>query len=154
MVEFALIAPMFFIILFAIIEGARFVFYNEMLNNATREGARYAIVHGANTFDTCRSGPTPGGVTPCDIEGEDVREAVRTAAISLISTGDLSIPKPVWTPAGSALPPDGAAGGSASPGNNSRGSYVTVFVNYTYSPLIPILPSITISARSSLVINN
>lgn len=154
MVEFALVAPLFFILLFAIIEGARFVFYNELLNNATREGARYAIVHGANTFDTCRTGPTPATVPPCDIEGDDVREAVRAAAISLISTGDLSIPKPVWTASGSALPPDGTPGGSASPGNNARGNYVTVFVNYTYSPLIPILPSITISARSSLVINN
>ena len=49
--EFALVAPVFFLLLFSIIEGGRFIFYYETLNNATREGARYAIVHGMNSFD-------------------------------------------------------------------------------------------------------
>ena len=50
MVEFALVAPMFFMLLFGIIEVGRFIFYYEVLNNATREGARYAIVNGANSL--------------------------------------------------------------------------------------------------------
>ena len=49
MVEFALVAPLFFLLLFGIIEAGRFIFYYETLNNATREGARYAIVNGANS---------------------------------------------------------------------------------------------------------
>src|SRR5947208_1304045 len=44
LVEFAMVAPIFFVLLFGIIEGGRFIFYYETLNNATREGARYAIV--------------------------------------------------------------------------------------------------------------
>lgn len=154
MVEFALVAPLFFILLFAIIEGARFVFYNEMLNNATREGARYAIVHGGNTFDTCASGPPAPGTTPCDTDGDNVRNAVRDAAISLIDSGTVSIPYPVWTAPGAPLPDVPPPGPGTDSGTNARGHYVTVFVDYTYSPLIPLLPSITISARSSLVINN
>jgi Flp pilus assembly protein TadG len=156
LVEFALVAPLFFLFMFAIIEGARFVFYNEMLNNATREGARYAIVHGGNTKDGsttppfCASGPAAPSTDPCDVPGANVKEAVRTGAIGLIDTGTLSIPDPIWTVANDDLPNPG----DASSGTNARGNYVTVFVDYSYSPIIPLLPSINISARSSLVINN
>jgi TadE-like protein len=152
MVEFALVAPMFFILLFAIIEGARFVFYSEMLNSATREGARYAIVHGGHTLAPggCASGPPAPSTAPCDVDGDNVKEAVRSAALSLIDTGDLSIPDPIWTPPNSVLPEPG----SGNTGTNDRENYVTVFVDFTYTPLLPGIPSITINARSSLVINN
>jgi len=150
LVEFAMVAPLFFVLLFAIMEGARFVFYNEMLNNATREGARYAIVHGGNTRDVCASGPPATGTVACDVSGANVKDAVRVAALSLIDTGVLSIPDPIWTVINDDLPDPG----DPSTGTNARGNYVTVFVDYSYSPIIPLLPSINISARSSLVINN
>ena len=59
LVEFALVAPIFFLLLFGIIEAGRFILFYEALNNATREGARYAIVHGSNS--SCPSGPMPPG---------------------------------------------------------------------------------------------
>ena len=62
LVEFALVAPMFFLLLFGIIEAGRFIFYYETLNNATREGARYAIVNGANSIG-CPTGPAAPGST-------------------------------------------------------------------------------------------
>ena len=74
MVEFALVAPMFFLVLFGIIEAGRFIFYYETLNNATREGARYAIVNGANTIG-CPTGPPAPGRRPCDPTGDDVEAA-------------------------------------------------------------------------------
>ena len=45
--EFAIVAPLFFLVLFAVIDFGRYVYYVQVLNNAAREGARYAIVHGA-----------------------------------------------------------------------------------------------------------
>ena len=48
MVEFALVAPMLFLLILGTIEAGRFIFFQELLNHATREGARYAIVHGNN----------------------------------------------------------------------------------------------------------
>ncbi len=63
LVEFALLAPVFFLVLFAIIEAGRFMFYYEILNNATREGARYAIVNGANSL-VCPTGPAGAGQRP------------------------------------------------------------------------------------------
>lgn len=149
LVEFALVAPLFFLLLFAVIEAARFTFYYETLNNATREGARYAIVHGSHALDGCPSGPPAPDSVACDVPGTKVLDAARNAAFGLASTGSLSANLPVWS-ATSDIP----SPGDLNTGNNKRGNYVTVFLDYTYAPILPLLPSITISARSSLVINN
>jgi hypothetical protein len=135
--EFALVAPFFFLVLFAIVEAGRFMFYYEVLNNATREGARYAIVNGVNTLG-CSTGPPPPGESSCDPTGEDVKDEVRSAAFGVLGAG--VIVTPIWH----------------DPADNARGSTVTVSASYTYSSLIPIvpLPAITVEAESSLVINN
>lgn len=52
MVEFALILPVFLLILCGIIDFG-WLFYNQLsLNNACREGARYAVVNTAEDGDT------------------------------------------------------------------------------------------------------
>ena len=52
MVEFALILPIFLLILCGIIDFG-WLFYNQIsLNNACREGARYAVVNTADGADT------------------------------------------------------------------------------------------------------
>jgi hypothetical protein len=45
LVEFALVFPIFLMILFALIVFGLYVFYNQQLSNAAREAARYAAVH-------------------------------------------------------------------------------------------------------------
>jgi Flp pilus assembly protein TadG len=134
LVEFAMVAPIFFLLLFGIIESGRFIFYYETLNNATREGARYAIVNGANTIG-CSTGPAAPGTTSCDPAGDDVRERVRDAAFGILS--GISV-DPQWF------------------ADNGRGSTVTVTASYTYASLVPLvpLPPITVTAESSLVVNN
>jgi len=136
MVEFALVAPLFFLLLLGIIEGGRFIFYYELLNHATREGARYAIVHGSNALG-CKSGPMPDSRPPCDLTGELVKQRVRDSAFGALGTG-VVVPNPVWQP------------------NNERGSTVTVSATYAYSVLIPLVPfpPITVDAESTLVVNN
>ena len=47
LVEFALVAPFFFMLLLAIVEFGLAVYYIQVLNNAAREGARYARPRGA-----------------------------------------------------------------------------------------------------------
>jgi Flp pilus assembly protein TadG len=129
--EFALVAPVFFMLLFGIIEAGRFIFYYEILNNATREGARYAIVNGENSFNPTGPPQQPGG--------EDVIARVRAAAFGV--PGSLVAVTPTW---------------AGSPANNERGTTVTVSATYTYSSMVPIvpLPPITVTAESSLVVNN
>lgn len=136
MVEFAIVLPVFVLLLFGIIEGGRFIFYYEVLNNATREGARYAIVHGSNALYD-KTGPMPDGLPSPDPRGEKVKLRVRDAAFGALGT-TLVVPDPVWAP------------------NNERGSTVTVTATYTYAALIPLvpLPPISVHAESTLVVNN
>jgi Flp pilus assembly protein TadG len=50
LVEFAFVAPIFFLLLMGFFEYARFLFTMQLVNNAAREGARYAVVN--TTTDT------------------------------------------------------------------------------------------------------
>jgi hypothetical protein len=144
LVEFALVAPVFFLLLFAVIEGGRFILYYETLANATREGARYGIVHGWKSY--CPSGPMPPGeptpVACFDPTGAKVVQRVKDSAFGLLGT--TVVVTPSW------LGTDGV-----SPGNNGRDNTMNVTASYTYRTIIPLpLPPITMSAESSLVINN
>lgn len=144
LVEFALVAPVFFLLLFAVIEGGRFILYYQMLANATRDGARYAIVHGSQSY--CPSGPMPPGEpTPLacyDLPGAKIVQRVKDSALGLMGTGVTVTP--TW------LATDGVT-----PGNNGRDNTVNVAATYTFRTIIPVpLPPITMSAESSLVINN
>lgn len=55
LVEFALVAPLFFLLVFGLIEGARLAWTYNTLTNATKEGSRYALVHGARSGDPASS---------------------------------------------------------------------------------------------------
>ena len=134
LVEFALVVPFFLLLLFGIIEAGRFIFYYETLSNATREGARYAIVNGANTLG-CPSGPPAPGSSACDTSGANVAARVKSSAIGLPNSISVT---PTWTP------------------DNGRGSTVEVEAHMTYHVLVPLvpLPDITVTAESTLVINN
>jgi hypothetical protein len=156
LVEFAVVAPLLFLLILGTIEAGRFIFHYELVNNAAREGVRYAIVHGSAS--ACPSGPPPPGETnPCDPTGANVKTAVREAALEIMSVGDLFIDEPVWTSRGNLTNP---SPGDSSTGNNRRGEYVTVFVDFTYDPLftqilnIAEMPTFNIKAESTLVVNN
>jgi hypothetical protein len=136
LVEFALVAPIFFLLLFMIIEGGRFVFFYEVLNNATREGARYAIIHGSNAADGCPSGPMPGGAPSCDLPGDKVKAAVVDSAFRIASSGSFDSLDVAW------------------PLTNARGNPVTVRATFSYDAIMPLLPAIPITSESTLVINN
>jgi TadE-like protein len=147
LVEFALVAPWFFLLLFAIIEGGRFVFFYEVLNNATREGARYAIIHGSNAADGCPSGPMDGG-NPCDPSGARVQTAVVNAAFKIANQGQFDSIDAFWCPTSGPKPCTG------SELYNDRGNPVTVRAVFTYHAIMPLLPPLQITSESTLVINN
>jgi Flp pilus assembly protein TadG len=139
LVEFAMVAPIFVLIILVIVEGGRFILYYQTLSNATREGARYAIVHGSNS--SCPSGDMAPGVDPplnCyDQPGANVVQRVRDAAFGLL--GASVVVTPVWLD-----------------GHNGREADVQVTASYSYAPLVPLfpIPPLTVSAESTLVINN
>lgn len=50
-VEFAVVAPLFFALIFGIVEFGRLLMVQQILTNASREGARRAIVEGATASE-------------------------------------------------------------------------------------------------------
>jgi Flp pilus assembly protein TadG len=48
-VEFAIVAPVFFLLVFGLIEYGRMVMVQQIITNASREGARTAVLDGATT---------------------------------------------------------------------------------------------------------
>lgn len=132
MVEMAFAFPIFIVLLLGLVEGGRFVFYSEVLTHATRDGARYAIIHGQHADDGIPTGP--GSADPT---GNAVKQAVRDSATGIGDRLNILIPDPEY-----------------SPNNNRRGSTVTVNAQYTYTPIVPVFGSITVESEATLVINN
>jgi TadE-like protein len=64
MVEFALAAPLFLMVLVGVIVLGIIVFYNQQLTNAAREAARFASVHSASAQGPVVSTLVPAGVDP------------------------------------------------------------------------------------------
>jgi Flp pilus assembly protein TadG len=50
-VEFAVVAPLFFLLVFGMIEYGRMVMVQQLLTNASREGARRAVLDGSTSAD-------------------------------------------------------------------------------------------------------
>ncbi len=135
--EFALVAPIFFLILFSIIDFGRYVYYVQILNNAAREGARYAIVHGSLGIPASGS-PFAPGTTNSDPSGANVKAVVRRHAVGVIGNDAVLRISADWN------------------AHNGRGQKVRVTVQYDFDSIIPIvpIPPILITGESTLVINN
>jgi Flp pilus assembly protein TadG len=113
LVEFSLITFMFVIVLLGMIEMGRMVLVYTTLANATRAGARYAIVHGGERTGSGVSGPSgPGNVV-------QVQTVVQNfASAGLLDTSKLTINV------------------SYPSGVNTAGYPVSVTTTYTYDPLV------------------
>lgn len=113
LVEFSLISFMFVIVLLGVVEMGRMVLVYTTVANATRAGARYAIVHGGDRTGSGIDGASgPGNVN-------EIQTVVQNfASAGLINTSNLTI---------SVTYPDG---------NNSAGSSVSVTTTYPYDPLV------------------
>lgn len=76
-VEFALVAPIFFLLIFGMIEYGRLIMVQQILTNASREGARQAVLDGStssgvqSTVNTYLQNASVNGatvtVTPADL---------------------------------------------------------------------------------------
>jgi TadE-like protein len=153
LVEFALVAPLLILLLLSIIEFGRAVYYIQMLDNAAREGARYAIVHGAASG--CPSGPMPTGPNACDPGGAYVEDTVKRYAIAIIDSNDAAFTVVrKWCPRDE---PDCASQAGLGNGDNGRGQQAYVEVHYTFhsflSTYLPI-PTFNLTGRTTLVVNH
>lgn len=119
LVEFSLIAVVFFMLVLGIVDVGRAVWHYNALAQATREGTRYAIVHGANSTDPVGPG-----------DAQAVTDQVEQFASGL-DLSQLTV-TPAW--------PDG---------NNQPGNHVEVTSSYDYEPVFGFFGVISIPMSSS-----
>lgn len=171
--EFALVAPVFILVVLSLIELGRAVYYTQVLDTAARDGVRYAIVNGVQSPQP--SGPLPPLGTipnPIDLEGDNVRAVVRDRSFSVIDVdGPGFVIGVKWCntsaiEAGSSTCADElpcvewGGGGDPSPlgdGDNGWGQLAVVCISYSYDSLFELLlpvPDITVHAKSQLVVNH
>jgi len=73
-VEFAVVAPVFFLLVFGMIEFGRMVMVQQVITNASREGARRAVLDGATTAEVTAA--VNDYLTTAGISGGDLEIAV------------------------------------------------------------------------------
>lgn len=81
LVEFALVLPIFLLVVTGLMDTARAVWQENTLAYSAREGTRYAIVHGAG--GNPRVGPISSTVNPTIFNTGNIVDVVRAAAIGV-----------------------------------------------------------------------
>lgn len=111
LVEFALVLPVFVLILFGLFDLGRAVYAYNTISNASRESARVAIVNQTNA----------------DVEGEAIKQAVSLGLTDAAVT-------PVYAAVGGASCGDPGAGDPI-----AVGCLVSVTVEYDFVPATPVI---------------
>ncbi len=156
LVEFALVLPIFLLLLFGLIDAGRLVYQHSVLSQAAREGARLASVEASwigQADPGC--GSTGGPVCPADVAA--LRTHVLTAAnrmvspFAVISSGQLNTR---CDPSGGAPTGDWSA---ATCSSNATGNVASVRVVASFTPITPVISTlvgtVSMSASTSMVIN-
>ncbi len=158
LVEFALVIPIFLLLLFGLIDVGRLVYMNSVLSQAAREGARVASVEASwmgSSDPSC--GSTGGPVCPANLAA--LKADVTAAANRMVAPfGTIATVYISCDPQGSA--PSGSWT-TASCSSNAPGApnydVVSVRVLLTFRPITPIASSIvgnvTTSGSATMVIN-
>jgi Flp pilus assembly protein TadG len=155
LVEFALVFPIFIFLLFAVIDGGRFVFVNSAVSNAAREGARLASVEASYRGSTDAScGSAAGPVCPAN-DAALLTHITAAANRQMTPFGSVSNVYLSCVASGGAAPTGNWTGSTC--GAPDSGGSVSVRVTYTWRALTPvisnILGAITTSGSTTVVIN-
>lgn len=153
LVEFALVIPLFLVLLFAIVDVGRVVWASNTLSNAAREATRFAIVHGGSKSNTCPVGPPatftviPAASTSCPYPSPSKQAIVDVARSFAIAGGGLTVT--VCYGAG--------CSGDTDLTNNERGQPVTVRISSTIGLITGTIVgngSYTITGNSTMLVNH
>jgi Flp pilus assembly pilin Flp len=131
LVEFAFVAVLLVMVIFAVIEIERMVLVYTTISQATDAGVRYAIVHGSKRTATGVDGPSGPGTNPTEV----VNVIKYYAGMGLLDVSKLDIS--VTYPSSS----------------NDPGQVVKVSVGYPYDPLTVYFPlSVNLASQTQGVI--
>jgi Flp pilus assembly protein TadG len=173
LVEFALVLPVFLLMLFGLVDVGRYVYMNSVLSQAAREGARVAAAEaswiGKTTTDdpSCVTsaalitGANPGAhVCPPAVTGasKSLQADVTAAANRMVAP--FGAVKDVYfscQPAGTAPPANWTNTDCAAGNRTPSRSAVWVRVDQTFTPITPVISqivgAITASGSSTMVVN-
>lgn len=179
LVEFALILPIFLLVVVGVFDAGRAVYTNSTLSQAAREGARLGAVEagfvGLDTGDDPACVATPAQITSSNPGARvcppsvasmktDVVDAVNRMTVSLgdisavyfsCNVGDSADPLPTgdWTESTGGNGCEDSGGSSL----GASGEYISVRVVHTYQPITPILGTIlgpvTLSGSATMIVN-
>ncbi len=152
--EFAIVIPVFLMMLLGVVDLGRAVWATTSLDSAAREAARFAIVHGGTGSDSCPVGPTgPSSVATtaspsCPYPAPSVQSIVDTALNYAAAGGENLTVSVCYKPSISS---------PGCTGDNSRGMVVVVTVTsqvHLVTPALLGLGAFSLSGSSSMVVNH
>ena len=159
LVEFALVIPIFLLVLFGLLDMGRAVYANHTLNQAAREAARLAATQAhwvGNPMAEATCNTPAGPVCPADMAA---LKANIDAAANRMAVGLGTIPSAQiymqCNPATSAAPTGAWTGSSCA--NNNATNLVSIRIAYTHTMITPIVGQIannfSLSSSVTMVIN-
>ena len=129
-VEFAIVASIFFMLMFVIIDGARLIYAYSAVSHAAKSGVRYAVVRGEEAGqDQRRIGDAP--ITASRIKSH-LQSRVNTLADFTVTAE--------------------FAKGSGNTNNTQAGQFIGVTIDHDFTPVSPFLPSVHLNSSSKTVI--
>lgn len=157
LVEFALVLPIFLLLLFGVVDAGRFVYMNSVLSQAAREGARLAAVEAYWVGRTDASCNQPGGPT-CPATVAALQADALAAANRMVSPfGSITSANIYLRCDALGSAPTGSWTGVSCANNFPQSDVMSVRVQLTWTPLTPIigqyLGTKTLSGSATMVIN-
>lgn len=155
LIEFALVVPVFMLMLFGLIDGGRLIYLSSTLSQAAREGARVGSVE-AGWIGSTDSGCNQVGGPACPATVDALRADIRSAVNRMISPFTSIPTSDVFVSCDAATPPMGSWT-TQSCLSRASGSVLSVRVAYTYTAITPllaqILGSVTLTGSATMVVN-
>ena len=141
--ETAMSLVIFLSFLFGVMEAGLALYSYNFISEASREGARYAIVRGATWGSACASYTS----SDCTASSAQIQSYVQNIGYPGINGSNLTV-SPSWV---------AYTGGSTCPSSgpcNSAGNQVTVTVTYSFPLTVPFIPAHTyaMSSTSAMII--
>ncbi len=169
LVEFALVLPLFVLLLLAIFDFGRVIWARNVLENAARESARQAIVHGDSIGQSCPWGPSgglystaPAASGSCPFPAPSKQSVYDAARNFLFAGGDrpttcVSADSATTGPCVTACYGASCSGDTDTLSATIRGTSMTVTITSQVSLIVPRLIGWTvfsISGSSTMLVNS
>ena len=160
LVEFALVLPVFLVMLFGLLDAGRYVYMNSVLSQAAREGARLAAVEAywiGSPDSSC--GATGGRGPVCPVDEAAFKADILAAANRMVAPfGSISSSKLFFScdPVGHVSTAGWTTTACPAANRGFRSNVVSVRVELTFTPITPVLSgigTITTSGSAAMVVN-